>query len=541
MISRGLEFLRRQFASSRAFALAGQAPDPELAGMLRLGEAAAERDPRLAIALSALTTPRVRALFGDRLINFSSRLGLSFTADGSDVFAATVAAGHLPEARDFRAFMSLVRPGSVIVDVGANFGLYALSAAAYARPFGRVFAFEPAPDAFAALDQNIIANGLAETIAAARTAVADASGKAELNIGRDVSMSSLHRTQRLAASEAVAVDVVSLDEALGDVRSIDLLKIDVEGGEAAVLRGARALLTRSRAPIVQFEFSHKNLDAARWAELEESLKTLSGQGFRLHRRGVDGPAPLPRLEESFSGNLFLAREGDGRLSEALKATARAAMEPEDLAALALLRVVLSQSEELQEADALERHLLEAARSVVGRESDVAPEDAVRAMQRAWLETRSRALGAETAVKSLSQAVEGRDRLTEEHTDKIARLRATNQELQERLANLESKLRDATKARAEKIESMRAAENKMRERVAGLEAAVHAANAKLGVLRQSEALLRQRLDESINQAKTAQQKLARVRKVARRIEDRNRELQSRLSERTNDEPDPSTSA
>jgi len=454
--------LIRSILGPRGFALADAPPDAELRALLQLGETAASAGPSVAVALSAITTPRVRALFAGRQTTFRTASGLRFTVDGHDVFAATLSAGYLPEGRDFEAFMQLVRPGSVVVDVGANFGLYALSAALYARPRGKVFAFEPAPDAFALLEQNIAENGLRALVTARPAAVGATAGRAQFYVGRDVSFSSLHRTRRLEeGAKPVDVDVVALDEALAHLPSIDLLKIDVEGGEGDVLRGARELLGRSRAPIVQFEFSHKNLDEARRAAFDETIALLGGDGFRIYRRDAASPVAPPDPSEAFSGNLFLAREGESaeRLLRALDRTRKGAPDARDLGALALLRRIAEQNEALQHAELMQREVIQVADSIVG-EGVSDGSEAVRAMQQAWLETRKRALDAENQVNSLTASVEGRNRFLEQSAEKIAALREIDAKLRARIEALEA----ALQAAQEKINATRAEYEQLRARL-----------------------------------------------------------------------------
>jgi FkbM family methyltransferase len=549
--------LIRNMLGPRAFALADAPPDPELCALLRLGETAAAEGPAVAVALSGITTPRVRALFRSKETSFRTTSGLRFTVDGGDVFAATLAAGYLPESRDFEAFMHLVSPGSVVVDVGANFGLYALSAAAYAQPHGWVFAFEPAPNAFALLQRNIADNGLGASVTAKAAAVAGAAGKARFYVGRDVSFSSLHRTTRLDdGATTVDVEVVTLDEALPNVQSIDLLKIDVEGGEADVLRGARQLLRRSRAPIVQFEFSHKNMDEKRRRAFDETVAMLASDGFRIYRRDVAGPVSLPDPAEPFSGNLFLTRDGEGqaKLQRVLERTHKR-KDPRDAGAMALLRSIAQQNEALQHAELLQREAIQVADSIVGDHVSGGSE-AVRAMQRAWLETRKRALDAENQVNSLAASVEGRDRLVEQTNEKLANLRAVimglearagrheeeREQLLEKMASLRgsidqlhqaleqarSNLVAAERRNAEKIANWREIEGKLRARVEALEGAHKAAHEKI-VAGRAE------YDQLMARLKVSESKREHVINVSKRLQERCDELSARLGEEAGASP------
>ena len=506
----------------RAFALADAPPDPELRALLQLGDAAAAA-PGLAVALSAITTPRVRALFQSKPTTFRTTSGLRFTVDGGDIFAATLAAGYLPENRDFETFMHLAGPGSVVIDVGANFGLYALSAAVYGRPHGWVFAFEPAPNAFALLERNIAENGMGAVVTAKQAAVAATAGRAQFHVGRDVSFSSLHRTSRLAdEAETVDVEVVTLDEALAHVQSIDLLKIDVEGGEGDVLRGALEVLRRSRAPIVQFEFSHKNMDEARRAAFDETVALLASEGFRIYRRGAPGPAPLPAPSEQFSGNLFLARDGEAqqKLQRVLDRTSKHA-DPRDAGALALLQRIAEQNEALQHAEMLQREAIQVADSIVGDHVSGGSE-AVRAMQRAWLETRKRALDAENQVNALSVSVEGRDRFLEQSNEKLASLRASVDELHQALERTRGEAAAAHERSAEKTAGWREIDRKLRARIEMLEAALREANEKT-VAGRAE------YDRLLARLKVSEEKREHLIKVSKRLQERCEALIARLGD------------
>jgi FkbM family methyltransferase len=541
----------------RAFALADAPPDPELRALLRLGKAALAANPRLAVELSTLTTPRVRALFQGET-TFRTASGLRFTVDGRDIFAATVAAGYLPEGRDFEAFMQLVRAGDVVVDVGANFGLYALNAALYARPMGRVFAFEPAPAAFATLQRNIVSNEMGSAVTAIQAAAGAAPGRAQFHIGEDVSFSSLHRTQRIGEeANTVEVEVVSLDTALSHVPAVDLLKIDVEGGEAEVLQGARALLKRSPGAIVQFEFSHKNIDQARRRAFEDVLGDLAREGFKIYRHDVEGPVALPADDDAFSGNLFLARQGasEARLRRVLQANRPPALSTHELSGLALLQRLAEQTDALKRAEVLQREVIEVADAVVGDGVVEGGTEAVRAVQRAWLDARKRVREAEGVASALSASVEGRNTLIEQNVEKIGHLRSVVLALEARtdglraerdklaektatqrasIAQLSQALGETRQRSAEfrqhlqqKSATWRDADAKLRERIASLETSLKTANTKLHAVRAANEELRQRLTEMMAQAKDSQRELSRVRNVAKRMAQRYEDLRARL--------------
>lgn len=296
----------------RAFGLRTPSADPVLESLLGLAHWLGD-DIDTAVALSSITGPEIRRRFPSgrtEIAVIPCRSGLDLKADMSDIFAASAAFGRLQEADDFEALMSLVSPGAVVVDVGANFGLYAAHAALYAGQNGAVFAFEPMPAAYALLNANIADAGLRCTTVCA--AVGAENGIASFRVAADSSFSGLKDTGRSVTVGQIDVEVIALDAFAPLARlSADLIKIDVEGGEQAVLRGARNLLARSPDVLVMFEFSYKNLDSAGRSEIIDELDSLAELGFTLYRRSPSGRgaellAPAS-LQGDLSENLFLVR------------------------------------------------------------------------------------------------------------------------------------------------------------------------------------------------------------------------------------------
>ena len=154
---------------------------------------------------------------------------------------------------EYAAFRDAMKPGAVALDVGANVGAYSLLLAQWAGPSGSVYAFEPAPDAFDGLVRHIAMNDLGATVSPVRAAVSDAPSESRFVV------SSTAGEGRLAASaeereRAITVPVTTIDEFCARERvAPDFIKIDVEGSETAVLRGARETLRRCRDAAVFVE------------------------------------------------------------------------------------------------------------------------------------------------------------------------------------------------------------------------------------------------------------------------------------------------
>src|SRR5690242_1114122 len=144
-----------------------------------------------------------------------------------------------------RVFRSLVKPGSVLYDIGANVGIYTLLGSKLVGPGGHVFAFEPLPRNLRLLHKHVKLNNL-QNVTIVEKAVSDRDGFAAFNVENDLSAGSLSMTGDLTV-ETIALDNEGSAIAL---RPPSLLKIDVEGAEAQVLAGAAALLHTHRPAVL---------------------------------------------------------------------------------------------------------------------------------------------------------------------------------------------------------------------------------------------------------------------------------------------------
>jgi FkbM family methyltransferase len=178
----------------------------------------------------------------------------------------------------FTAFLRrTLGPGSTFVDVGANVGLFTVIGALQGS---RVVAYEPAPDLVALLRDNVQLNWLTGRVTVRDAAVADRPGKRPFRFDQRMQL-----TGRLAAEPAgePLVEVVTLDDELDTGAPIDLVKIDVEGGEAAVLAGMAALLAAGAVTRISCEVRTDNFPAGRqdpgWTALVDRLGQLAAAGW----------------------------------------------------------------------------------------------------------------------------------------------------------------------------------------------------------------------------------------------------------------------
>lgn len=148
----------------------------------------------------------------------------------------------------------ILSPGKVFVDVGANFGIYTLVASKLVGDTGRVLAFEPTAESFGILRKNIELNRCSN-VYAFQVALAETKGKAWLNHEWDPVCNWLCKDPR-SCSNGEEVQTVALDQVLAEcgVDRVDAMKIDAEGAEELILRGAIRCIA-AQTPIIIYEFN----------------------------------------------------------------------------------------------------------------------------------------------------------------------------------------------------------------------------------------------------------------------------------------------
>jgi len=145
-------------------------------------------------------------------------------------------------------FASILRPGDIAIDVGANVGWFTVLSAALVGPEGKVFSFEPAKENQDVIEEHIKMNSLTN-VELVKSAVSDKEGTQDFylnpygNGGHSFYNMQAGR-EDLKQPEVVQVNKVTLDKYLEntDWSKIRLMKIDTEGHDVRVLAGARNLL-----------------------------------------------------------------------------------------------------------------------------------------------------------------------------------------------------------------------------------------------------------------------------------------------------------
>lgn len=172
-------------------------------------------------------------------------------------------------------------PGQVVYDVGSNIGFFTIICSKLVGPQGRVYAFEPMPQNAATLRRNVALNGL-ENVVVVERAAASSTGTAELMIS---SWSAFHALAvdgvdpPHGSRSRITVETVTLDDfvAAGDIRSPDLVKIDVEGAELQVIKGMSEMILATK-PLLLCELHGTN---------SEYLRMLDSLGYDVQALDAD--------------------------------------------------------------------------------------------------------------------------------------------------------------------------------------------------------------------------------------------------------------
>jgi FkbM family methyltransferase len=183
----------------------------------------------------------------------------------------------------------LVRPGDVCLDVGAHFGYFTVLLAALCAPDGRVYAFEASPDNARILRANVRVNRLRGRVAVEQAAVGRSEGVVQLHAPPSAGSTQwttdaefAYRTGGSPPQAPLSVRSLRLGRFLAELDRADLIKMDIEGAEAAVLPTLDAQLERLR-PTIVLEF-HREVG---WP----AIRALLSAGYSLE--ALDG-SPLPR-------------------------------------------------------------------------------------------------------------------------------------------------------------------------------------------------------------------------------------------------------
>jgi FkbM family methyltransferase len=185
--------------------------------------------------------------------------GQSFLLAPEGAIPLEIWSGRYSEKFELEFILRILGPGMTFLDVGANVGLFSIPAAKKVQ-HGRVLAFEPSAWTIELLAKNASLNHV-NNLVIVHSAVGDYTGEATLQVnisgkdGLNTIGKPVHEDSEIAGTEKVPI--TRLDDFLRkrSISHVDAMKVDVEGAELLVFRGAKHLLAGPHAPLILYESS----------------------------------------------------------------------------------------------------------------------------------------------------------------------------------------------------------------------------------------------------------------------------------------------
>jgi FkbM family methyltransferase len=234
------------------------------------------------VPMSAALRSRLKRWYVAVLSAQTGGRGLQASLPGGEVVRVLPEFGHIGWNPDeYRAFREAVRPGMTALDVGANVGGYALLLGQWVGAAGAVHAFEPAPTAYDGLARHVTLNELEGVVHPVRLAAGARSSMTPMFVAESHGESRLAPQSGSGQSSAgsrgpATIDVVvtTIDEYCRQFAlEPGFIKIDVEGAELDVLRGARETIRRCRSRLALFVEMHPTV----WPQIGVSTQDIESE------------------------------------------------------------------------------------------------------------------------------------------------------------------------------------------------------------------------------------------------------------------------
>jgi FkbM family methyltransferase len=225
---------------------------------------------------------RLKGAYHSVLMMQTGGRGLACRLPHGEVIHALPRHRHLSwNPAEYEAFRAAVRPGAVALDIGANVGAYSLLLGQWVGPAGRVFAFEPAPEIFDGLRRHVALNDLSAVVTPIAAAAGARTATSRLIVAGTVGESRLASARDRDAA-TVEVALTTIDRFCSERALLpDFIKVDVEGFELDVLRGARETIRRAGPGLALFVEMHPSVWPLVGVSREEILAELESQSLEI--------------------------------------------------------------------------------------------------------------------------------------------------------------------------------------------------------------------------------------------------------------------
>jgi FkbM family methyltransferase len=200
------------------------------------------------------------------------------------------------QTAELDGFIAACRPDMVLFDLGAHFGVFSFAALHFGGPTSRAVAVDPSPEAVRMLDLGIRLNRVGDRLTVVHAAAGERPGWCDmLPVGVIADGYYVTPEPERARRDLVRVRAVTVDELIQQTGLRPThLKIDVEGAEAAVLRGARGVLASDPMPLVFLEL-HSDMTRRAGGDPQAAVSELTTLGYGLTTPGGDPVTPEAAL------------------------------------------------------------------------------------------------------------------------------------------------------------------------------------------------------------------------------------------------------
>ncbi len=242
----------------------------------------------------------------------------SFRVDLRDRIQRRMWSGNY-EPHVTRCLKAILGQGDVFVDVGANIGYHSFFAAGVVGTNGRVFSFEPDPGVYVRLENNLKGFPQAHAL---NYAVWDRGGSLlfeRSSVAQESGWGTITDVRSLGAGEQVTVRATSLDgwKRDSETAAIRVIKVDAEGSELGILRGAKRVLSECR-PCLLLEVNDVLLRQAKTSG-DEVLNELRRDSYQIYKIAAGKLLRIPGLIDfSFADCVCLPEESAGQLLRLLE-------------------------------------------------------------------------------------------------------------------------------------------------------------------------------------------------------------------------------
>lgn len=204
---------------------------------------------------------------------------VSYIAYPDSSFGGLVVYTRLPEFYEMNYFDNIIETNDTVIDVGVHMGDYTLLAASNISS-GQVLAFEPSKEALRVLSQNIAVNGYNRKVRVYPVVASDKNGNIDFvdNDRSEISHINFSKTSK----SSIKVKTVKIDDVISDesIKSVKIIKIDVEGAELFVLKGMKESLSKG---IIKQMLIEVNSDCENYGiSPEDTFNFIKSFGYKLY-------------------------------------------------------------------------------------------------------------------------------------------------------------------------------------------------------------------------------------------------------------------